>query len=82
MSFEEKPISEGRINAGYFVFEPEIFNYIGENSVLESEVLARLACDKQLRMYEHDGFWQAMDTYRETLLLNDLWKNDIAPWKV
>ena len=53
-----------------------------ENSVLESEVLARLACDKQLRMYEHDGFWQAMDTYRETLLLNDLWKNDIAPWKV
>lgn len=82
LSFEEKPISEGRINAGYFVFEPEIFNYIGENSVLESEVLARLALDKQLIMYEHDGFWQAMDTYREALLLNDLWKNDKAPWKV
>jgi len=79
--FEEKPISKAWINAGFFIFEPEIFNYMDSDCVLESNVLVNLTDDSQLMAFEHEGFWQAMDTYRESIQLNELWENGNAPWK-
>ena len=79
--FEEKPISKAWINAGFFIFEPGIFNYMDADCVLESSVLVNLTNDSQLMAFEHSGFWQAMDTYRETMLLNELWESGNAPWK-
>jgi len=80
--FREKPESDGWINAGYFVFEPEIFDYLDENSILEQEPLAKLAEESQLMAFQHKGFWQPMDTFRESVLLNELWDKGGAPWKV
>jgi glucose-1-phosphate cytidylyltransferase len=81
-SFQEKPQSEGWINAGYFVFEPKIFEYLDGNSILEREPMANLANDGQLVAFKHGGFFQPMDTYREMSLLNELWDKGQAPWKV
>jgi glucose-1-phosphate cytidylyltransferase len=81
--FSEKPKVEGWINAGYFVFERSIFDYLGgEDCILEQQPLNKLAHDEQLMAYQHDGFFFAMDTYREYLYLNDLWNRNEAPWKV
>ena len=84
VDFQEKPqTGEGWINGGFFVFEPEIFDYLdGDSTILEHEPLERLASDRQLMAYKHEGFWQPMDTLRDKNTLNDLWKNDCAPWKV
>jgi glucose-1-phosphate cytidylyltransferase len=81
-SFQEKPQSAGWINAGYFVFEPEIFEYLEDDSILEREPMANLACDGQLVAYKHGGFFQPMDTYREMSILNEMWDTGQAPWKV
>ena len=81
-SFNEKPSSNERINGGYFVFEPAIFQYLPPNSMLEQDPLMNLAADGQLMAYRHEGFWQPMDTQREMLLLNELWESGEAPWKV
>ena len=81
-SFQEKPQSEGWINAGYFVFEPKIFDYLGSNSILEREPMANLASNGQLVAYKHGGFFQPMDTYREMSILNEMWDTGQAPWKV
>jgi len=80
-SFREKPQSDNWVNAGYFVFEEKIFDYLDENSVLENEPFAQLAKDNQMYAFRHEGFWQPMDTYREFKLLNDLWDSNKAPWK-
>jgi glucose-1-phosphate cytidylyltransferase len=81
--FSEKPISEGWINAGYFVLNREVFDYVGgDDCVFEHEPLERLATDGQLMAYRHSGFFYAMDTYREYQHLNDLWNTQAAPWKV
>jgi glucose-1-phosphate cytidylyltransferase len=80
-SFREKPQVDGWINVGYFVFEPEIFEYLEADSVLEQEPLVRLAADGQLMAYRHGGFWQPMDTYRESQILNQLWEEGRAPWR-
>ena len=84
--FNEKPnVSTGLINGGFMVFKYEaLAKYFrnGEDLVLETEVLSRFVRDRQLGMYEHDGFWQCVDTSREYHLLNDLWKTNKAPWKV
>ncbi|MGE0887481.1 MAG: glucose-1-phosphate cytidylyltransferase [Blastocatellales bacterium] len=82
--FSEKPqTGEGWINGGFFVFEPEIFDYFtGEQSVLEREPLERLVTEEQLMVFRHAGFWQPMDTLREKLYLDSLWNNGRAPWKV
>lgn len=81
-SFVEKPQEGGWINGGYFVFEPGVFDYIkGDDTVLEQEPLERLAKDGELMAYRHEGFWQAMDTFREAKILNDAWEQG-APWKV
>jgi len=81
LAFSEKPNLEGWINVGFFIMEPEVVNYLGPNSVLEEEPLVKLAADGELSAYRHKGFWQPMDTYRESAMLNDLWKAGNAPWK-
>jgi glucose-1-phosphate cytidylyltransferase len=82
--FREKPQVEDRVNAGFFVFEPTVFDYLRDSDaiMLENEPLAKLAAEGELAVYQHDGFWQPMDTYRESLMLNEMWARDEAPWKV
>ena len=82
LEFREKPQGEGWVNIGYFVFEPQFFDYIaGDDTVLEQDPLRRLAEDRQISAFRHEGFWQPMDTYREALLLNSLWDEGKAPWR-
>jgi len=85
-AFEEKPqTSTGAINGGFMVFEREaIDRYIpaDANVMLEREPMTRLAADGELVAYEHDGFWQPMDTPREHELLTELWDSGKAPWRV
>jgi glucose-1-phosphate cytidylyltransferase len=82
-SFREKPQSDDWINIGYFIFEPRVFDVIdGDSTVLEQEPLHRLADAGQLSAFRHDGFWQPMDTYRESQHLNELWNRGEAPWKI
>ena len=79
---EKKPFDSTPINAGYMVFEPEIFNYLeNDETVLEKEPLEQLAAEGQLMSYIHKGFWQCMDTKREMDYLNMLWTSGNAPWK-
>ena len=80
--FEEKPRSDHWINGGFFEFEPGALAYLGDSSVLEREPLEGLADDGQLRAYRHTGFWDCMDTYKDSVLLNDLWERGEAPWRV
>jgi glucose-1-phosphate cytidylyltransferase len=82
--FTEKPqIGEGWINGGFLVCEPAIFKYLeGDNSSLEADALERLAADRQLVAYRHEGFWQCMDTLRDVRLLESLWQSGKPPWKV
>ena len=79
--FREKPKSDGWINIGYFIFEPSIFDYLDDEVVLEQQPLTRLAEDGQIAAYQHRGFWQPMDTYRESQLLNEMWDSGHAPWR-
>jgi glucose-1-phosphate cytidylyltransferase len=78
--FVEKPRSEHWINGGFFVFEPGAFDYIGADSVLERKPLERLAADGQLHAFRHEGFWDCMDTYKDAVILNDLWATGDALW--
>ena len=80
--FEEKPQTEvGWINGGYFVFEPQIFKYLeNDSTVLEKEPLENLARDGELMSYQHKGFWQCMDNVRDRDFLNQLILNKKTPW--
>ncbi len=80
--FHEKPRSEHWINGGFFVFEPAVFDYLTDSSVLEREPLEGLAADGQLHAFRHTGFWDCMDTYKDAAMLNDLWASGEAPWKI
>jgi glucose-1-phosphate cytidylyltransferase len=80
--FHEKPRSEHWVNGGFFCFEPSLFDELAPGSVLEREPLERLAARDELRAYRHEGFWDCMDTYKDAVLLNDLWAAGQAPWKV
>lgn len=82
--FREKPqVHEGWINGGFFVFQREVLDLIvGDDASLEQSLLVKLTSLKELAVYQHSGFWQCMDTYREMELLNDLWRTDNAPWAV
>lgn len=84
VEFNEKPQTEGgRISGGYFIASSGIFDYLEENDnglVFEQEPMRKLVADGELMMYQHDGFWQPMDTSREYQLLNDLYNNGNAPW--
>lgn len=83
-SFHEKSHSDSsKINIGYMVFNPEIFNYLESDScILEKHVLEKLAEDNQLKAFIHEGFWKCMDTQREKSELEKLWETGNAPWKV
>lgn len=82
--FHEKPQGDGSwINAGFFVMQPEVFDYIqDDNTILEVDPLENLARDKQIMAYKHTGFWQPMDTLRDKVLLEELWTTGKAPWKL
>jgi glucose-1-phosphate cytidylyltransferase len=82
--FDEKPLSgEAWINGAFFILEPRVFDYIeGDATQFEREPLERLATDGQLMAYQHDGFWQCMDTMRDKVRLESLWASGDAPWKV
>jgi glucose-1-phosphate cytidylyltransferase len=80
--FAEKPRSEHWINGGFLCFEPEALTYIDEESVLEREPLQGLAADGELRAFRHEGFWDCMDTYKDAVILNDLWGAGRAPWRI
>jgi glucose-1-phosphate cytidylyltransferase len=81
--FEEKPKGDGWINAGFMVLNRRVFDYLeGDETILEREPLEKLASEGQLMAYKHDGFFFAMDTYRDYLALNELWRSNEAPWKV
>ena len=85
-AFEEKPQdeAEGRINGGFMVFTPRVFEYlsIDPSCTLERVPMEQLAEQGQLMMYSHDGFWQCMDTYRDLQQLESLWASDHPPWKI
>jgi glucose-1-phosphate cytidylyltransferase len=82
VGFVEKPRSDHWINGGFFCFEPRVFDYLDETSVLERDPLERLAADGELRAFRHGQFWDCMDTYKDAILLNDLWASGKPPWKV
>ena len=82
--FEEKPIGDGLwINGGFFVLSPKVLDYIADDAtVWEQEPLNRLAAERELTVFEHNGFWQCMDTVRDKKVLEQLWGSGRAPWKV
>ncbi len=83
LGFQEKPKGDGAwINAGFFVLEPEVLDYIaGDDTSLEREPMEKLSQDGELFAYRHTGFWQPMDTLRDKKALEELWKSGNAPWK-
>lgn len=80
--FVEKPILNDYINGGFFVFRKEIFDYLSnkEDCILEREPFSKLVSKKQLSMFKHEGFWHCMDTYKDYLELNEMWKEGKRPW--
>ncbi len=80
--FREKPQGDEWVSSGFFVFERQFLDYLDDDCVLERAPLERLASEGQIVGYRHDGFWQPMDTYREFLMLNELWASGKAPWAV
>jgi glucose-1-phosphate cytidylyltransferase len=83
-SFQEKPqMGQGWVNGGFFVIQPEFFDLIdGDKTILERDPLEQVARMGQLMAYQHDGFWQCMDTKRDRDALEELWQAGSAIWKV
>jgi glucose-1-phosphate cytidylyltransferase len=84
LEFTEKPqVGAGWINGGYMVFEPQVFDYLSDDSsILETDCMEALARDGQLTAWRHDGFWQCVDTLRELRLLKSLWEEGSPPWRI
>jgi len=84
LNFREKPAGDGAwINGGFFVLQPSVLDLIeSDQTSWETTPLERLAQQGELRAYRHEGFWQAMDTLRDRVQLEDLWTRDQAPWRV
>ncbi len=82
--FQEKPEGAGSwINGGFFVLSPNVFDYIaGDETLWEKEPMQKLATDDRMSVFLHEGFWQPMDTLREKNLLQKLWEENKAPWKI
>ena len=81
-SFAEKPLVNGLINGGFYVLNNEAFDYLTESSNLERDAMPKLAKEGELAVYEHRGFWQAMDTYKEVEEFNRQWKLNHRPWVI
>ena len=80
--FEEKPRVDHWVNGGFLCIEPDFLGYLEESSVLEEEPLRRVAAEGALNAHRHTGFWDCMDTYKDAVVLNDLWEAGNAPWAV
>lgn len=80
--FHEKPRLDQWINGGFFWLDPEVFNHLDEDSVFEREPLERMAVTGELHAFRHEGFWHQMDTYKDQVILNDLWASGEPPWRV
>lgn len=81
VDWEEKKVLEGYINGGFFMLDKRVFDYIAGDCEFEEEPMRRLAQERRVTMFRHEGFWHCMDTYRDYLLLNEMWANGSAPWK-
>ncbi|MEH7492518.1 glucose-1-phosphate cytidylyltransferase [Neobacillus niacini] len=81
-SFEEKTQTDGIINGGYFVLNPEVFNYLKDDDqcIFEEDPLKKLTQDRQLSVYLHDGFWTAIDTYKNVVDINEMWEQGNIAW--
>ena len=85
LTFAEKPhIGDSWINGGFFVFEPEIFDYLSpaEGTILEADPMINLAKNGQLMAFHHEGYWHCMDTARDVTNANKIWEQNQAPWKL
>jgi glucose-1-phosphate cytidylyltransferase len=80
--FVEKPRTGGWVNGGFFCFERGALDYLAHDSALEREPLERLAEEGRLHAFRHEGFWDCMDTYKDAVLLEDLWRSGEAPWRI
>jgi glucose-1-phosphate cytidylyltransferase len=82
--FEEKPLAgDGWVNGGFFVVQPEAIQHIlGDQTIWEREPLEQLVAEKQLAAYQHHDFWHCMDTFRDVHVLDKLWSEGNAPWKI
>jgi glucose-1-phosphate cytidylyltransferase len=81
-SFREKPLMDEYVNVGYMVLEHEVFNYIHrDEDVMFEETLQKIAEDGKLGYYIHDGFWHAMDTYKDYVEMNEMWQGE-PKWKI
>lgn len=83
-NFHEKPLGDGNfVSGGFFVLEPEVFDYIeGDETKLEEYPLEKLATEGEISAYLHKGYWQSMDTLRDKIKLEELWESGDAPWKI
>lgn len=80
-SFREKPLLDGWINGGFFVLNKKVFDYIkNDETVWENEPLKNLVLDNQLAVYQHEGFWQSVDTVKDVQTMNELWDSKNRPW--
>ena len=82
LSFREKPELDEFVSGGFFVFSRRVFDILDENCILEQRPLMQMADMGELALYLHKGFWKSMDTYRDYLELNDMWKRGDTPWKI
>jgi len=79
--WQEKPLMSDLTSGGFFVFDKRVFDYLDDDCVLEQGPLEKLAGDRQLALFAHDGYWQCMDTHKEALALNQVWDAGNPPWK-
>lgn len=82
VGFREKPVVDELVNGGFFVFNRAFFRYLDGKSVLEKEPFSKLAKERELAAYRHQGFWQCLDTFKDQEYLNQLWSKGKPPWKV
>lgn len=82
IGFQEKPVVASLVNMGFFVLEPSVLARLSDTDQFEDAPLRSLAEDRELTAYEHRGFWKPMDTYRESLEFNEMWRSGAAPWRI
>jgi NDP-sugar pyrophosphorylase family protein len=81
LDFAEKGLENNFVSAGFFVFNPEIFELLDNDSILENEPLRLLVKNSELMAFKHEAFWKPMDTLRDMEEINEIWANGFAPWK-